>query len=225
VCFRFFCFFVCTLIINCFIFIFHEENLVLCFVFCFCVFGGLVYSGLVLGLAGLRKFRALGALRAVVQSLRFEVCLVFIRFRLIFFCISFANRQLIYFGWQNIFFCPLVVVCFYLVFLVELNRSPFDFVEGESELVSGFNTEYFGGIFALIFIGEYFLVLVLTLVLVLWFVFWFKEGFYFVLVFGGLGFRCFFPRYRYDKIVLFFWGQILVLIGSLLLFVVGVSRG
>jgi len=220
----FFCFFLCSVLINCFVFLFHEENLFLCFVFCFCIFGGLVYSGLLLGLAGLRKFRALGALRAVVQSLSFEVCLIFLGFSLIFYRVRFARTGLTYLGRRNIFFCPLMLGCFYLVFLVELNRAPFDFVEGESELVSGFNTEYYGGGFALVFIGEYFLILVLMLVLVFWFILWDKARFYFILVFGALRARCFFPRYRYDKIVIFFWSQVLVLISILLLFIVRLRR-
>jgi len=44
---------------------------------------------------------------------------------------------------------------FFFRILAELNRRPVDFVEGESELVSGFNVEYFRGLFALVFIAEY----------------------------------------------------------------------
>ncbi len=53
-----------------------------------------------------------------------------------------------------IFIFPIYLI-FFVRILIELNRTPFDLVEGESELVSGFNTEYFRRRFALIFIAEY----------------------------------------------------------------------
>jgi len=54
----------------------------------------------------------------------------------------------------------LVLNSLLLILVVEGNRPPFDFMEGESELVSGFNVEYFRSFFAFIFIGEYFFILV-----------------------------------------------------------------
>lgn len=46
--------------------------------------------------------------------------------------------------------------------MAETNRSPFDFSEGESELVSGFNIEFGGVIFTLMFLREYGIILLLS---------------------------------------------------------------
>jgi NADH-ubiquinone oxidoreductase chain 1 len=90
--------------------------------------------------------------------------------------------------------------------LAETNRTPFDFAEGESELVSGFNVEYGGGGFALIFLAEYASILFISLLFCIIFLgrdlysffFYVKltfVAFLFVWVRGTL------PRFRYDKLM------------------------
>lgn len=58
----------------------------------------------------------------------------------------------------------------YLIFLIriliELNRTPFDLIEGESELVSGFNVEYYRRLFTLIFLAEYRRIIFIRIILI-----------------------------------------------------------
>jgi len=55
-----------------------------------------------------------------------------------------------------------ICLLLFVVSLAETNRSPFDFAEGESELVSGYNTEFSGRIFVLLFLSEYLSILFLS---------------------------------------------------------------
>ena len=93
----------------------------------------------------------------------------------------------------------------FLVVLAETNRSPFDFAEGESELVSGYNVEYSGPGFVVLFLAEYLSILFisfLTGTLA-------SDGSYFfstllclVLAFTFIWVRGTLPRYRYDQLIL-----------------------
>jgi NADH-ubiquinone oxidoreductase chain 1 len=85
------------------------------------------------------------------------------------------------------------------VCLAESNRTPFDFSEGESELVSGFNVEYGGGLFSIIFICEYGMIIFLSFLRVCLFLgsrFYVFKFLFFCFLYVWI--RCCFPRFRYD---------------------------
>nr|YP_005089235.1 NADH dehydrogenase subunit 1 [Clupeichthys goniognathus]BAL43661.1 NADH dehydrogenase subunit 1 [Clupeichthys goniognathus] len=116
-----------------------------------------VYSILGSGWASNSKYALIGALRAVAQTISYEVALGLILlstivltggFTLSMFSVTQESIWLLAPAW------PLAAM-WYISTLAETNRAPFDLTEGESELVSGFNVEYAGGPFALFFLAEY----------------------------------------------------------------------
>nr|YP_010984791.1 NADH dehydrogenase subunit 1 [Polysteganus undulosus]WOK79587.1 NADH dehydrogenase subunit 1 [Polysteganus undulosus] len=116
-----------------------------------------VYSILGSGWASNSKYALIGALRAVAQTISYEVSLGLILLCTIIFTGGFtlqtfnvAQESI----WLIIPTWPLAAM-WYISTLAETNRAPFDLTEGESELVSGFNVEYAGGPFALFFLAEY----------------------------------------------------------------------
>nr|WNX94545.1 NADH dehydrogenase subunit 1 [Semotilus atromaculatus] len=116
-----------------------------------------VYSILGSGWASNSKYALIGALRAVAQTISYEVSLGLILLSVIIFSGGYTLQTfntaqesiwLLFPAW------PLAAM-WYISTLAETNRAPFDLTEGESELVSGFNVEYAGGPFALFFLAEY----------------------------------------------------------------------
>nr|WNH22947.1 NADH dehydrogenase subunit 1 [Hippoglossina oblonga] len=116
-----------------------------------------VYSILGSGWASNSKYALVGALRAVAQTISYEVSLGLILLNVIILTGGFTlqtfnmAQEAI---WLVLPAWPLAAM-WYISTLAETNRAPFDLTEGESELVSGFNVEYAGGPFALFFLAEY----------------------------------------------------------------------
>lgn len=73
-------------------------------------------------------------------------------------------------------------IYFFISLVCEVNRAPFDLREGESELVSGFNTEYGITKFALIFLTEYGIIIFISLVITLTFNNYFEILFFFKII-------------------------------------------
>lgn len=171
----------------------------LVYIFCFLRLG--VYFLLFCGWGSNRKYALLGGYRSVSQTVSYEVSLIFFVLFFVYLLSSFDISSLFFFqsGYWFLFFCLLFFVGWSYILLSETNRTPFDFSEGESELVSGFNVEYGGGIFSLIFICEYGIIIFLCFMSICLFMGRSSFLFKFLVLCGGVVWiRCCFPRYRYD---------------------------
>nr|AVN67318.1 NADH dehydrogenase subunit 1 [Blaberus discoidalis] len=187
-----------------------------------------VYTVMVAGWSSNSNYSLLGGLRAVAQTISYEVSLALILLSFIFLVGSY-NLMIFYefqiYMWMLFMTLPLSLVWFTSC-LAETNRTPFDFAEGESELVSGFNIEYSSGGFALIFLAEYASILFMSMLFCIIFLgsdtyslmFYIKLSmisFLFIWVRGTL------PRFRYDKLMYLAWKSFLPLSLNYLLFFLG----
>nr|CAH59875.1 NADH dehydrogenase subunit 1 [Zygaena angelicae elegans] len=201
-------------------------NLGMMFFFCCTSLG--VYSVMVAGWSSNSNYALLGGLRSVAQTISYEVSLVLIMMSSIIFIMDF--NLMMFNEYQNIiwFFFLMIPLslCWFSSSLAETNRTPFDFAEGESELVSGFNVEYSSGGFALIFMAEYSSILFMSMFFCLMYlggynlnlIFYLKLvmiSFLFIWVRGTL------PRYRYDKLMYLAWKSYLPIALNFIIFFMG----
>lgn len=177
-----------------------------------------VYRLLGAGWSRKRSYRLLGAVRGSCQVISYEVKFLFIVLVPCFINWGFRVYNFS-FSFRGVFFLSVTIVIWLIIILLETNRSPFDFSEGERELVSGFKTEYSSFFFALLFLGEYGMILFLRL---LTSIIYFNCFFVYLLSL----FFCFFfiwvrgryPRYRYDLLMRFCWKFLLPFLVSYVFF-------
>nr|URH16898.1 NADH dehydrogenase subunit 1 [Nasutitermes princeps] len=189
-----------------------------------------VYTVMIAGWSSNSGYSLLGGLRALAQTISYEVSLAFI---LLSFVVLISSYNLAYFYFFQVYLwlvflsLPLSFIWF-ISCLAETNRTPFDFAEGESELVSGFNVEYGSGGFALIFLAEYASILFMSLLFCILFLGSDLYSFFFYVKLAFISFlfvwvRGTVPRFRYDKLMYLAWKSFLPLSLNYLLFFIGVK--
>nr|URX54031.1 NADH dehydrogenase subunit 1 [Neotermes cubanus] len=189
-----------------------------------------VYTIMVAGWSSNSNYSLLGGLRSVAQTISYEVSLALILLSFVFLVcgynlIDFYHFQ--FYLWLIFFTLPLSFVWF-ISCLAETNRTPFDFAEGESELVSGFNVEYGAGGFALIFLAEYASILFMSLLFCVIFLGCDLNSLFFYVSLSFVSYlfiwvRGTLPRFRYDKLMHLAWSGFLPLSLNYLLFFLGVK--
>nr|QOD41470.1 NADH dehydrogenase subunit 1 [Lasionycteris noctivagans]QOD41483.1 NADH dehydrogenase subunit 1 [Lasionycteris noctivagans] len=184
-----------------------------------------VYAILWSGWASNSKYALIGALRAVAQTISYEVTLAIIVLSILLMNGSFTLSTLITtqeYIWLIIPSWPLAMMWF-ISTLAETNRAPFDLTEGESELVSGFNVEYAGGPFALFFLAEYANIIMMNALTITLFLGAYNNPMFpelytinftikvllFTVLF--LWIRASYPRFRYDQLMHLLWKNFLPL--------------
>lgn len=200
----------------------------LALVFILCCLSARVYPILSAGWTSNSKYSILGRLRAVAQTISYEVRLALIFLSLIIIIGSYrSTRYLLPFRFPFIlFFFPLSLIWF-ISALAETRRTPFDFSEGESELVSGFNTEFRAGEFSIFFLAEYRRILFISFLFRLIFFNWRDYTPLFTITMGFIVFlflwvRGTLPRLRYDILINLTWKFFLPRALAYLILVIGV---
>ncbi len=225
---------------------------------------GLVVAGILMGgWASNNKYSLLGAMRAAAQIISYEIPTLLVVVTVIMITgtmnlYTMSEWQTGYFwnwlilggpefGIAKILFIPLMLMAFLIIFLstlAEVNRTPFDIPEAESEIVAGYHTEYSGMKFAMFFLAEYANMFAVSAIVsalffggyqspfgylgdllgISWLIpieqfFWFTaKGVFFVIV--QMWLRWTLPRFRVDQLMSFCW-KYLIPISFVILLLVG----
>lgn len=181
-----------------------------------------IYSQLLLGWAANSAYAFLGSLRSSAALISYELILSTAALVPMLMSQSYSFDAIILNQSQVKFVLPLlpVFIIFLISSLAEASRVPFDLVEAESELVSGYYTEHASVAFTLLFLAEYASILLFSAINA---IFWFGTTNYIGTAFGiaaMLSFvilaRALLPRMRYDRLINFCWTSMLPIIFALI---------
>lgn len=170
-----------------------------------------VFSVIMAGWGSNSKYGFIGSVRATSQMISYEVSLGLIIMNISIICHSLDLIKIYLYQESYLSLLMPLLPIFFLFFIsliAETNRAPFDLSESESELVSGYNIEYSGFIFALFFLGEYSHIIFSSYFICMLFTSSSVISIYLksiVIIFIFLWIRSSFPRFRYDHLMHLLW--------------------
>nr|YP_009130779.1 NADH dehydrogenase subunit 1 [Ibalia leucospoides]AIK21701.1 NADH dehydrogenase subunit 1 [Ibalia leucospoides] len=190
-----------------------------------CILNMGIYPMMMMGWSSNSMYSMLGAIRSIAQTISYEVSLIFIIISSLMLTESFNLMNLFQYQYyiNFLFYLYPIMLMFLISIIAELNRTPFDLSEGESELVSGFNTEYMSGSFSLIFMAEYGMIMLMSVLFSMfyinnknyYFLFYLKILLIMILI---ILFRGSYPRMRYDMLMMLMWKSFLPMILNMLIY-------
>jgi NADH-quinone oxidoreductase subunit H len=178
-----------------------------------------VYGVVLAGWSSNSKYSLLGGLRAAAQMISYELAAGLALISVFMLSESLSLHKIVADQADGAWYCfkqPLAFVIFFICSLAEINRTPFDLPEAETELVSGFITEYSSMKYAMFFMAEYANMITVCAVTTTLFLggwhgpailpgwCWFVAKVYF-LIFACMWIRATYPRYRYDQLMRLGW--------------------
>lgn len=183
---------------------FHFSVSFLLFLFLSSIF---VFPNVIIRWFSSNNYTLLRSIRAVIMIISYEVCFSFFFLLVCLVNFEYSWEILLFTSYKSLFFI-FWFPFFLLLILCELGRIPFDLIEGESELVSRYNTEFSSRVFTLLFLSEYVSMLFFCLLLfLLFFNFFFFGGIFFSIMLFVLicVVRSALPRLKYYQVLVFLW--------------------
>ncbi|WP_127470576.1 NADH-quinone oxidoreductase subunit NuoH [Thiomicrorhabdus aquaedulcis] len=210
----------------------------------------LVYGTIIAGWASNSKYAFLGAMRGSAQKISYEIAMGFALVTVLMIAGSMNLTEIVngqkggIWHWYLLPLLPMFFV-YFISGLAETNRTPFDVIEGEAEIVAGFHVDYSGMTFGVFMLAEYAMMILISFMTSIMFLGgWLSpfEGIPFLeaafswvpqlgwlafkvsfLLFVFLWLRATFPRYRYDQLMRLGW-KVLIPLTILWVFVVGAMQ-
>lgn len=161
------------------------------------------YSIIYSGITSNNTYSLIGLMRGINQLISYEINIIIILLTILFLNFNFNFDYTINIEFHNPYFLFLLL---FICYLAESNRTPFDLLEGESEIIAGYLIEYSGLDFTLIYLSEYGYLWINSYILYILF-----NISYLLILFFIIFIRALLPRYKYNKLLKITWIDILPL--------------